>query len=146
VAVQKKRILLIDDQKPFLDVMSAMLTRLRYDSKTVSDCFQALNLLENEVFDLIIVDMVMPQIGGMVFIELIRGQQPMTPILVVSGYCEKLTKTLEVADVDGILPKPIRLAKLRTTLNEIFSKRARLSHQSSQNPARVFPMGRKPSL
>jgi len=123
LAMAKKRILVIDDQEPFLDVMSSMLTRLRYDAVSVSDCFHALYLLSKETFDLVIVDMMMPQVGGLLFIKLMRQEQPKTPILAVSGYCDKLANILEMTEVDAILPKPIRLDRLRMTLNDIFLKK-----------------------
>ena len=119
---QKKRVLVVDDEQLALDVISAMVTHLGYANEATSDGFQALQLLENHRFDLVIVDMVMPQIGGLLLTKLIKQQQPQIPILGISGYYDKLSRTLTAADFAGVLPKPIKLKNLRDALKDIFSK------------------------
>lgn len=129
----KKRILVIDDQKPSLDILSVMLTHLCYDVKTSPDCFEALHLLENESFDLVIVDVIMPQIGGLLLMQAIRQEHPKLPILAISGYYDKVLDAIRGTDIRGILPKPIRLKKLRTTLNNIFSAKPQPRSQSPES-------------
>jgi CheY-like chemotaxis protein len=119
---QKKRVLVVDDEQLALDAISAMVAHLGYDNEAISDGFQALQLLENRRFDLVIVDMVMPQLGGLLLTKLIKQQQPQIPILGISGYYDKLSSTLKAAEFAGILPKPIKLKNLRAALKDIFSK------------------------
>ena len=119
---RRKSILVIDDEEVFLKTIAAMVAHLGYTPQTTSDGFHALHLLENQTFDLVIVDMVMPEIGGLLLTKLIRQQQPRTPILAVSGYYDKVSPSVGAPDVDVILPKPLKLETLRAALHDIFLK------------------------
>lgn len=119
----EKRILIIDDSESFLKVFSAMLSSLGYYAKGVSDCFEGLRLLKDEIFDLVILDMIMPQIGGLLMITVIRQDHPKIPILAISGFYDMVLKGMKEQEIDGILGKPIRLRTLRTALNNIFRRK-----------------------
>jgi YesN/AraC family two-component response regulator len=69
----------------------------------------------------------MPQIGGLAAIKVIRQEHPNTSILAISGYYDKLSDLVKDEDIDGILPKPIGMETLQSTLDRIFSNRMRLN-------------------
>ena len=121
----KKRILVIDDQQVFLRSIAAVLRSLGYAVKTVAEGFSGIELLQREKFDLVIVDMIMPEVGGLVVMEVIRQEHPKIPILAISGHYDKLLNAVKAADIHGILPKPVRLKTLEITLNNVFSKKTR---------------------
>ena len=127
-----KQILIIDDHEIFLKAIAAGLTSLGYAVRTASGGFEGIELLQHEIFDLVIVDMIMPEIGGMLVIRLIRQEHPELPILAISGYYDEVSNLLNGADIDGILPKPIRLERLKSTLDGIFLKRMRPSRQTPE--------------
>jgi CheY-like chemotaxis protein len=119
----KKRILLIDDDETVLEVISGLLRSLGCDVKSTSEALDAIDLLEQKTFDLVITDMIMPQVGGLALTKVIRQEQPQLPIVAISGHYEKLIHTVHKPDVDAILPKPVTLETLRRTLNAVFPKR-----------------------
>jgi CheY-like chemotaxis protein len=116
----KKRILIIDDEETVLSTMSDLLTFLGYDVRATSEPLDGLELLQRERFDLIIVDMIMPQVGGLALSKVIRREKPQIPILAISGHYEKLIGAVHKPEVDVILPKPVPLDTLKTTLNDLF--------------------------
>jgi CheY-like chemotaxis protein len=119
----KKRILVIDDDETVLSVISDLVTFLGYDVKGTPEGLDGIELLQQEAFDLVIVDMIMPQVGGLALSKVIRQQQPQIPILAISGHYEKLMGTVQRPDVDAILPKPLTLETLKATLNDMFAQR-----------------------
>lgn len=119
---RRKSVLVIDDDQVCLKAIAAMVARLGYTTEATADGFHALHLLENQTFDLVIVDMVMPEIGGLLLTKLIRQQHPRTPILAVSGYYDKVSRAVGAPDIDAILPKPLNLETLRSALYDIFLK------------------------
>ena len=127
MARPKKRILVIDDQEVFLRAILPALRSMGYIVRTVSDCLDGLQILKHQVFDLVIVDMVMPQIGGLAVIKVIRKEHPNTSILAISGYYDKLSDLVNHEDIDGILPKPIGMEMLQSTLDRIFSNKIPLN-------------------
>ncbi|MBW2059816.1 MAG: response regulator [Deltaproteobacteria bacterium] len=132
----KKRILVIDDHEAFLESISAQLRYLRYAVRTTSNSLEGIHLLRREGFDLAIVDMIMPEVGGLIVINVIRQEHPRLPILVTSGYHGKLVDVLKDEQIEGVLPKPIRLKSLMNTLNGIFSGKTRATGHEPYQPRR----------
>jgi DNA-binding NtrC family response regulator len=119
----------IDDHEPFLDIISEMLIRLGYDAETTCDCFKGLKLLRSETYHLVIVDMTMPEIGGLVLIEAIRQEYPHVPVLAVSGFYDKIAKIVSQQAIGGFLRKPVKLKTLKTVLDSI------LWHNRAERPS-----------
>jgi CheY-like chemotaxis protein len=119
----KKRILIIDDDKAVLSVMSDLLAFLGYDVSATAEGLDGIDLVQREMFDLVIVDMIMPQVGGLALSKVIRKEKPQIPIVAISGHYEKLIGAVHKPEVDVILPKPVTLETLRTTLNDMFAQK-----------------------
>ena len=117
----KKRILIIDDDSVVLSVISDLVSFLGYDVKVTTEGLDGIDLLDRETFDLVIVDMIMPQVGGLALSKVIRQESPQIPILAISGYYDKLVDTVQTPDVDAILPKPVVLETLKATLNDMLA-------------------------
>ena len=60
------KLLVVDDEKPFLDTLFGFLNKIKYEVVTASDGLEGLKLLKTEPqgFDLVITDLVMPKISG----------------------------------------------------------------------------------
>ena len=135
----RKRILIVDDDEAFLQTISDMLTHLGYEVRPHSDCFEALELLQSETFHLVIIDMIMPEVGGLVLSEVIRQDHPETPVLGVSGFHDKLAKIPIERKFRWFLSKPIKLKRLRTVLDEIFSSTSPTKRPDSRAPVHPLP-------
>ena len=118
-----KRILIIDDDEQTLSVMSDLASFLGYHVKATTEALDGVELLHRETFDLVIVDMIMPEVGGLALSRVIRQEHPGIPILAISGYYEKLASSVRRPDVDAILSKPVTLEILRATLNDMFAEK-----------------------
>lgn len=79
------RILLVDDEKDILDLMSDILESEGHTSISAPDGATAFALLKTQSFDLVITDMIMPGISGMNVIDHIRENCPGTRVIVISG-------------------------------------------------------------
>ncbi|MBF0560947.1 MAG: response regulator [Alphaproteobacteria bacterium] len=104
-------ILVVDDQKPVRDTIRIGLEMVGYDVIEAGDGAQGLQRLEEQRFDLIITDVVMPVMDGVAFVKTVRGRFPNLPILTISGgggalpaaYSLKMT---EMFGAGGVLYKP----------------------------------------
>jgi DNA-binding NtrC family response regulator len=114
--------MIIDDDKSFANLLSEFFFEKGYHTKSFLDAEAALKTLaqENEEYHLIICDLNLPGVNGIQFIEHLRGQNVMTPIIIVtaSGSIEKANKALDAGASDYIT-KPLNLIELG-----IVSKRA----------------------
>ena len=120
----KGTILLVDDEAGVIEVCSEMLENLGYKVKAVTDGMQAIDVLKSRDFkiDLVLLDMVMPQINGQQTFEKIREVDPDMKILICSGYTkeEKIQKMVEKGCDEYIL-KPFDVVELSEKLNNVLS-------------------------
>jgi CheY-like chemotaxis protein len=79
------RILVIDDSLSALQVTEMILAEAGYEVRTCSEGKRALELLEEEAFDLVITDIYMPDLDGLEVIQLEHRTRPNVPIVAVSG-------------------------------------------------------------
>jgi DNA-binding NtrC family response regulator len=85
--MDKKKILIVDDDVDALECVDEILTRYGYESVPCTDASAALVLLASEVsLDLAITDLVMPEMNGLEFHEKIKQLRPGLPCIVVTGY------------------------------------------------------------
>ncbi|NLX08600.1 MAG: response regulator [Chloroflexi bacterium] len=119
-----KRILVVDDEIGALTLIGIMLERGGFEVLKAKDAKQALAVLEIEAPDLIILDVMMPEMNGIELCTLLR-QRPDTqelPILILSarGDAKSVMSGMDAGATD-YLPKPILhhdlVAKVRSMLN-----------------------------
>ena len=114
-----ERILFVDDETLIVDLSEKMLTRLGYQTTTCTDVFEALFLIESDpsAFDLVITDLAMPGLTGCQFIERIRQMVPMLPVILCSGYVERISaEDIETLSIRAVLAKPVSLKELATAV------------------------------
>jgi PAS domain S-box-containing protein len=105
------RVLLVDDEEMVRNVASVMLTTLGYEVLTAEDGEQALALFirEHASIDLVILDMIMPKLGGRETFEAMREVSPEVAVLFSSGFTrERAGGTIEGGR--GFIKKPYRFA------------------------------------
>jgi len=110
-------ILLVEDDVITRVAVADCLRRNGHHVVEASDGSEALNLLHQHRFRLVITDLVVPKISGMQLIPQILKKWPETPIVITSGYVsEKVSKKLWAAE---FLEKPIRTEVLLSTVNRL---------------------------
>jgi CheY-like chemotaxis protein len=82
------RVLVVDDEKPVRDALGLLLKREGYRVVVAEGGLAALSAVETFMFDLVIVDIFMPDLNGLQTIEILRRDAPDVPIIVMSGYVE----------------------------------------------------------
>ncbi|GAB4331440.1 MAG: sigma-54 dependent transcriptional regulator [Calditrichia bacterium] len=111
--MERNRILIIDDEANIRDGLITLLTAKGYQTAAASDGTEALALLENEVFDLIITDYKMQQMDGMKLLEKINKEFPSCKVIMMTGYgsIEHAVEAMRSGAVH-YLTKPIQPQKL----------------------------------
>jgi len=106
-------ILLVEDEDMVRAVAERALTRQGYKVLTANDGEQGLEVLaSHEGIDLLISDVVMPNMDGPAMVSQARRSHPRLPVLFMSGYAEEqLRKSIDIANV-AFLPKPFSVNQL----------------------------------
>ncbi len=117
-----KKILLAEDDRNLSRSLDILLTLDGYEVVSVYNGEEALNKLCHQQYDLLITDIVMPQLDGAELISKIKLLNPDIPIMVVSGKLnEDLIEELKRYGVQHILPKPINPSRFRKMVGKIFT-------------------------
>ena len=85
---RRPRILLIDDDPNVRDVLLHLLASFGYDCQTAADGPSGLARFDEGGWDLVLIDVVMPQMSGWGVVETIRRRAPTLPIVLVTGMSE----------------------------------------------------------
>lgn len=119
-------ILLVEDEDMVRAVAERALTRQGYTVATASDGEEGLKHLAGEAhFDMIVSDVVMPNMDGPAMAKTVRKQYPDMPILFMSGYAEEqLRKSIDLDNV-AFLPKPFSVAQIAEAVGEVLAEHAK---------------------
>lgn len=115
-----KKILLAEDDKNLSRSVDILLTLDGFSVISVYNGEEALNKLFHQKYDLLITDIIMPNLNGMDLINKIRKFNPSLPIMVVSGKLnDELISKLETEGVHYVLPKPINPTRFRKMVQKV---------------------------
>lgn len=119
-----KTILLVDDEDMIWDVITDMLQGLGYHVILASDGQEAVDIYRAnaDVIDLIILDMLMPNMNGQEAFTILRTINPHAKVLLSSGYVSD-TSVQDVlhAGASGFLRKPYRMTQLAEVIQQILA-------------------------
>jgi CheY-like chemotaxis protein len=119
----QKSILVVDDNEANLNLLVLMLQRLGCAVSSARNGRDALDRLTEGNFDLVVLDLQMPDIDGFEAARRIRDENSSVanrkvPILAVTAHASDYYKRLCFdAGMDAFLPKPVRMADLSTVVN-----------------------------
>lgn len=107
------RVLLIDDETVFVDNLAGVLTRRGMTVQSVNDGLKALDLLTNEQYDVLVLDLRMPGMDGVELLKAIRERDIKTPVIVLTGHVsiKQLAEAMKEC-VAEVLLKPCRIDTL----------------------------------
>ncbi|SHJ73697.1 hypothetical protein SAMN02745165_03055 [Malonomonas rubra DSM 5091] len=119
---QKKKTLLVVDDEPIICQLCARALN-NFDVVQAGDGRQALNVLEKHDVDIILSDVMMPNMNGLDLLRTIKREQPDLAVILMTGYTEKevILQALK-AGADDFISKPINLLQLRTTVDKVLDK------------------------
>ncbi len=104
--MDKKKILIIDDDPDFIKIMTMQLQANNYNVVSTTDGKNSLGMIKNEKPDAVLLDVLMPDQDGLKLLEKIRKQDKDLPVFIVTAFSDEarfgLAKRL---DASGFLVK-----------------------------------------
>ena len=114
-------ILVVDDEAGYREVLAKMLTKAGHRVVTAADGNEALRLLENSHFNLIISDVFMPNLNGYALAARIRAKDPNMPIILISGYLSQDSAKNILGGSTEFIAKPVHPELLIATVQRLMS-------------------------
>jgi len=119
----KKEILIIDDSNTNLVLLESLLRKNGYIVHSALNAKEGIKTMQQSVPDLIYLDLVMPEVDGLKFIQMIRERDEWkdVPVVIISAVSDKkvIRQSIEMGVIDYIT-KPIDIEKIISLTNGIF--------------------------
>jgi nitrogen-specific signal transduction histidine kinase len=121
-----ERILFVDDEKPIIEMNSALLERLGYHVTAVGNSAKALELFTAapDAFDLVITDQAMPDLTGIELVERMRSVRKNIPTIMVTGFSETIdSERAKKMGIQQFLMKPLVRRELAEVIRNVLDQR-----------------------
>jgi DNA-binding NtrC family response regulator len=118
------RILVIDDEKSILDLLSVVFKKEGYKVETALSAKAALDFIANDDFDLILSDIKLPQMSGMKILKHIKDKDADLPVVMITAYgtIKQAVEALKMGALDYVV-KPFNMEELKIIVAQGLEKR-----------------------
>lgn len=118
----KNRILVVDDEDALRLVLSTELEGEGYHVASAADGQEAINILGGQDFDLILLDIKMPNVDGFEVLKFVKEKQPKTKVVMLTGFAD-LKNAIESKKLgaEDFVSKPYDLVDLLTTVERVLT-------------------------
>jgi len=131
-----EKVLLVDDEKDFLEIMAQRMEARGFEVTTAESADQALSIIDKKPFDAIVMDFQMPGMDGMEALKAIKAKSPELQIILLTGYAT-VEKTVEAmkAGASDFLEKPVDIEVLTAKIKK--AKADKNQHIEKQTDERI---------
>ena len=118
------RILIVDDERDFIELLHYRLAGLGCEFIVANDGVHALSQARQFKPDLILLDILLPDLDGLSVCEILRRQPSTksTPIIFMSALSSEVTKRTVAMQADDFFTKPLDLERLQLRITELLQR------------------------
>jgi DNA-binding response OmpR family regulator len=120
----RKRILVVDDDKSIRESLKKVLEAAGYEVALAAGGLEAAVRFEPGQFDLLVLDLVLPNQSGWDVFERLTTQRPLVPVIIITGLPNQHS-TAELAGAGALFEKPIEPIALLQTIAELLAESPR---------------------
>jgi two-component system alkaline phosphatase synthesis response regulator PhoP len=129
---KKPSILLVEDEENLHEALKLNLELEGYEITSAKDGAAALNAVQSEYFDLIILDVMLPEMDGISVTETVRLNNNEVPILILSAKNSSADRVLGLKKgADDYLTKPFNLEELLLRVHKLIDKNKKMQDKST---------------
>jgi DNA-binding NtrC family response regulator len=113
------KVLIVDDEKDFLDIMAERMGARGLEVSTVTSAEDALKMILKESYDAVIMDLMMPEMDGFKALKLFKESRPDVPVILLTANVpeEKCLEAIKLGAMD-VIEKPADLNLLTQKIEE----------------------------
>lgn len=137
-----KKVLIIEDDPNLIDLLEIHLNDLQCELEKAMDGQTGFDKALSGEFDLIVLDVMLPEMDGLEVLRRLRGKEDRTPILMLTARSEEIDKVLGLEmGADDYLTKPFSVREFIARVKAIFRRIdlwQKASAQTAKSPALLF--------
>ncbi len=115
------KILVVDDEAPLREILQRGLTQMgEFSVEVAQNGQEAIGKVEKDIFDLILTDLMMPEMDGMELLKMIKGIRPEIPVIMMTAYgsIDTAVEAMKIGANDYIT-KPVDLRDLLLRISKV---------------------------
>ena len=126
-----EKVLIVDDEKDFLDIMAERMRARGMDVSTTTSAEIAIKMVEEESYDAVVMDFMMPGMDGFQTLKTLKEIKPELQIILLTGNVpeEKCTEAIALGAMD-IIEKPADLEELAEKIKNAKTQRKSISQKN----------------
>jgi len=122
--MEQEAVLIVDDDPDISGILQEMVELLGYRTAVAKNGTEALGLVREQPFHIIISDVHMPEMSGLDLIKSVRSIAADVPFIIMTGYDQYTYDMVTGAGANDFIKKPFTFRELETKLHRIFKERA----------------------
>ena len=120
-----EKVLVVDDEERSVFIMKAILERLGYNVMAMTSSLEALELFKEDPhrYDLLLTDLIMPQLDGDKLVSEIIEIRPDMPVIITSGFTNTIVNdNFKQSSNKAFIPKPFQPQELAKTVRQVLDR------------------------
>ncbi|NDY73334.1 response regulator [Desulfobacter hydrogenophilus] len=128
-----EKVLIIDDEQEFTEALAERMTNRGMDVSTSSSAIEGLQSVEEKVFDVVVLDLQMPEMDGIETLKILKKKNPELQVILLTGHAtvEKGIEAMKLGAMD-LLEKPADLTTLTEKIKKAQAKRIILVEKKAE--------------
>ena len=129
-----ERVLLVDDEQDFVESLAERMEMRDMTVSTATTAAKALELIDHQTFDVIVLDLLMPGTDGIETLKAIKKRRPDAQIILLTGHAtvSKGVEAMKLGAMD-FMEKPVDIAVLTERVHEAHAQRLATAEQQAQD-------------
>ncbi|MCD6586732.1 MAG: response regulator [Desulfobacteraceae bacterium] len=131
------KVLIVDDEQDFLDVISERLAARDMNVSTASSAKDAIKKIDEESFDAVVLDLMMPEMDGLETLKIMKEKNPDLQVILLTGHAtvEKGIEAMKLGAMD-LIEKPADLATIVDRIKRAKTEKIILVEKKSEKRIR----------
>jgi len=131
------RVLVVDDERDFLETIVKRLQRRKLDAVGVESGKEALEILEKQPFDVVILDVRMPGMDGIETLKEMKKKRPLMEVIMLTGHAsvESGMQGMQLGAFDYVM-KPASISDLLEKIRQAYERKS--LHEKKVRDARLI--------
>jgi DNA-binding NtrC family response regulator len=129
-----EKVLLVDDEVELLDTLSERMRNRGMEVATSSSGVEALKKVDQEAYDVIILDLMMPGVDGLEALKILKAKRPELQVILLTGHAtvEKGIEAMKLGAMD-FLEKPADLNQLTEKIKKAQAKKMLIVEKQNED-------------
>ncbi|NOZ21048.1 MAG: response regulator [Planctomycetes bacterium] len=120
--MEKLRILVAEDDEGLRNMLAEVLP---YDVAFVRDGQECLDMLDQQTFDVLLLDIMLPKVSGLDLLRRTKANRPEVPVVVMTGFADSLRQQVMAMGVDVFLEKPFLPEDILSAIQQALGRRGK---------------------